>query len=85
MQDNKLLQITASEITVIVRDAVSGIEYKRTLPVDYTETANCLRLKAEDANGKPAEIVFFTETGLGHINDLCGGGPDKDPCGGHSH
>ena len=57
---------------------------RRTLPIDYLETANCLRLAAEDAQGRPAELVFYSNTGLGRLRDLTGGGPDKDPCGGHS-
>ena len=81
---NKLKEIRASEITVEVTDAATGLTLRRTLPIDYSETANCLRLAAEDAEGRPAELVFYSNTGLGRLRDLTGGGPDKDPCGGHS-
>lgn len=79
----KLTEIRASEVTVEVKDARSGLTLRRTLPIDYLETANCLRLAAEDAEGKPAELVFYSNIGLGRLRDLTGGGPDKDPCGGH--
>ena len=55
----KLTEIRASEVTVEVKDARSGLTLRRTLPIDYLETANCLRLAAEDAEGKPAELVFL--------------------------
>ncbi len=82
---NALKEIRASEITIEVTDPKSGQTLRRTLPIDYTETANCLRLAAEDAEGKPAELVFYSNTGLSRLRDLTGGGPDKDPCGGHSN
>ncbi len=84
MSDNeKLREITASEVTVEVTDARTGVTVRRTLPIDFHETANCLRLAAEDAEGRPSELVFYSNTGLGRLRDLTGGGPDKDPCGGH--
>ena len=92
----KLTEIRASEVTVEVKDARSGLTLRRTLPIDYLETANCLygsdyafrdiyllSAAAEDAEGKPAELVFYSNIGLGRLRDLTGGGPDKDPCGGH--
>ena len=82
---NALKEIRASEITIEVTDPKSGQTLRRTLPIDYTETANCLRLAAEDAEGKPAELVFYSNTGLSRLRDLTGGGPDKDPCAGHSN
>ena len=66
----KLTEIRASEVTVEVKDARSGLTLRRTLPIDYLETAN-------------AELVFYSNIGLGRLRDLTGGGPDKDPCGGH--
>ena len=48
MSDNeKLREITASEVTVEVTDARTGVTVRRTLPIDFHETANCLRLAAE--------------------------------------
>ena len=83
-KQNSLREIRAAEVTLEVTDAGTGLTLRRTLPIDYLETANCLRLAAEDAQGRPAELVFYSNTGLGRLRDLTGGGPDKDPCGGHS-
>ena len=59
MSDNdKLREITADEVTIEVTDSRSGITVRRTLPIDFHETANCLRLAAEDAEGRPSELVF---------------------------
>lgn len=80
----KLTEIRASEVTVDVKDARTGQVFRRTLPIDYLETASCLRLGGEDASGRPAELVFFTRSGMSRLKDLTGGGPDHDPCGGHS-
>ena len=83
MEDRKITEIRASEVTVEVTDAATGQTFRRTLPIDYYETANCLRLVAEDANGESAQLVFYSGTGLGRLRDLTGGGPNSDPCGGH--
>lgn len=80
----KLTEIRASEVTVEVKDARTGQVFRRTLPIDYLETASCLRLGGEDASGRPAELVFFTRAGMAKLKDLTGGGADRDPCGGHS-
>ncbi len=84
MENSKPREIRAAEVTVEVKDAVTGEVFRRTLPIDYYETANALRLIAEDAHGEPSELVFYTNFGLKKLRDLTGGGPDKDPCGGHS-
>lgn len=83
-ETEKLNEIYASEVTVEVRDVRTGIVVRRTLPIDFHETANFLRLAAEDSHGNPSELVFFSNTGIGRLRDLTGGGPDKDPCGTHS-
>lgn len=81
--EEKLREIRASSVTVEVTDAATGRTFRRTLPIDYLETANALRLSAEDAHGEPAELVFYSGTGVGRLRDLTGKGPDTDPCGGH--
>ena len=83
VEDNKLKEIRAGQITVEVTDAATGQTFRRVLPVDYYENANCLRLAAEDAHGEPAQLVFYSGDGVGRLRDLTGGGPDADPCGGH--
>ena len=83
--ENKPKEIRAAEVTVEVKDASTGEVYRRTLPIDYVENATALRLMAEDGRGNPAQLVFYSNFGLKKLRDLTGGGPDKDPCGGHSH
>ena len=85
MDDNQeIKEIFAAEIKIEVTDRNTGLVFHRTLPVDYYETANCLRLRGENVSGDPSELVFFSTAGLGHLRDMTGQGPDKDPCGGHS-
>ncbi len=81
--EDKIFSITANEVTVEVTDRATGKTFRRALPVDYFENSNCLRLRGEGLDGKPAELVFFSGAGVNKIRDLTGGGPDKDPCGGH--
>lgn len=82
--EEKIFSITASEAVIEVTDRATGKTFRRTLPVDYFENSNCLRLRGEGLDGKPAELVFFSGAGVHKLRDLTGGGPDKDPCGGHS-
>lgn len=77
-------RISAQQVTIEVTDEASGQIYRRTLPIDYLETANVLRLAAEDSSGKPAELVFFSSAGLDHLKDMTGAGPDQDRCGTHA-
>jgi hypothetical protein len=58
-----------------------GVTYTRELPIDYYETAYCLRLTGEGLDGKSASLVFYTDAGLGRLKDLTGGGADHDRCG----
>lgn len=80
----ELKEIYANEVTIEVTDRQTGLKFSRTLPIDYYETANCLRLRGENASGDASELVFLSSAGLGHLRDMTGQGPDKDPCGGHS-
>lgn len=81
---DQICSIAASEVTVEVTDCATGKTFRRTLPLDYFETSNCLRLRGEGVDGKPAEIVFYSTAGVNKLRDLTGKGPDKDPCGGHA-
>lgn len=84
MENDDIFEISAKEVTVEVTDEKTGQSFRRTLPIDYLETAHCLRLMAEDLDGKPSELVFFSDLGKSRLRDMTGGGADKDPCGGHS-
>ena len=79
----ELKEIHAKQVTVEVRDEATGEIFRRTLPMDYYETANFLRLSGEDGRGNLSELVFLSETGMRRLRDLTGKGPDKDPCGTH--
>lgn len=78
-----IFQISAREITLEVTDSVSGKTYRRTLPIDYLETANTLVLRGENLDGSLSQLVFYTARGMQRLQDLTGNGPDKDPCGTH--
>lgn len=72
MSDNeKLREITASEVAVEVTDARTGVTVRRTLPIDFHETANCLRLAAEDAEGRPRSWCSTPTP----ASDACGTSP----------
>lgn len=81
--ENSIFEISATEVTVEVQDQKSGKTFRRTLPIDYLENALGLRLRAEGLDGNPTELVFFSDIGLAKLRDMTGGGPDRDPCGGH--
>ncbi len=79
----ELHEIHAHMVTLEVTDEATGETFHRELPIDFYETANFLRLKGEDLNGKPSELVFVSDTGMRRLKDLTGHGTDTDPCGTH--
>ena len=79
----ELNEIHASMVTLEVTDDATGETFRRELPIDFYETANFLRLKGEDLNGNPSELVFVSDTGMRRLKDLTGHGADSDPCGTH--
>lgn len=82
--DGKVFAISAKEVTVEVVDAATGKLYRRTLPIDYYETANALVLRGENLDGSISQLVFYSARGMQCMQDLTGKGPDEDPCGSHS-
>lgn len=76
-------EISAKEVTIEVIDEATGAPYRRTLPIDYYETANGLVLRGENLDGSVSQLVFYTPRGLQRMQDLTGRGPDEDPCGTH--
>lgn len=78
--ENNLHEISASTVIIEVTDKKTGLTYRRALPIDYVETANCLRLRGENLNGATSELVFFTDRGMSRMKDLTGGGADVDGC-----
>ena len=81
---DKLTEITAKAVTIEVTDEATGNVYRRTLPIDYYENANLLRLEGENLDGTTSQLVFYSARGLERMKDLLGQGPDHDNCGEHS-
>lgn len=82
--EDKLTEITAKTVTVEVADETTGKVYRRTLPIDYYENANLLKLQGENLDGTISQLVFYSARGLERLRDLTGKGADEDDCGGHS-
>lgn len=72
--------IVASTVTLQVQDEETGRCYTRLLPLDFKENNNGLVLSGESADGKPSEIVFFSNTAAEKISDVTGRGPDHSRC-----
>lgn len=81
--EEELFELSASSVTVEIRDEQTGKVYRRELPIDYYENANFLRLSGENLDGSLSQLVFYTPRGIERVRDLTGKGPDRDPCGGH--
>ena len=80
---DKIFEITAKEVTIQVKDERTGEQYSRTLPIDYYENANVLKLSGENLDGSSSSIVFYSVGGMEKLKDLTGKGVDHDPCGTH--
>ena len=81
--EEKIFEISAQEVTVEVVDEATGKTYRRTLPIDYYETANGIVLRGENLDGSISQLVFYSSRGMQRMQDLTGGGPNEDPCGTH--
>lgn len=82
-EEEKVFEITASEVTIEVRDEKTGVTYRRTLPIDFYENANFLKLTGENLDGSLSSIVFYSMRGIERVKDLTGKGADHDACGTH--
>ena len=80
---DKIFEITAKEVTIQVKDERTGEQYSRTLPIDYYENANVLKLSGDNLDGSSSSIVFYSVRGMERLKDLTGKGVDHDPCGTH--
>lgn len=78
--EDKIFQITANTVTIEVKDDTTGKVYRRELPIDYYENANCIRLQGENLDGSFSELVFYSERGVQRLKDLTGAGADHDNC-----
>ena len=80
---DEIFEITAKEVTIQENDARTGTVYSRTLPIDYYENANVLKLSGENLDGSSSSIVFYSARGIERLKDLTGKGLDHDSCGTH--
>ena len=80
---DKIFEITAKEVAIQVKDERTGEQYSRTLPIDYYENANVLKLSGENLDGSSSSIVFYSVRGMERLKDLTGKGAEHDPCGTH--
>ena len=71
---DKIFEITAKEVTIQVKDERTGEQYSRTLPIDYYENANVLKLSGENLDGSSSSIVFYSVRGMEKLKDLTGKG-----------
>ncbi|MDO4297061.1 MAG: hypothetical protein Q4C59_01130 [Lachnospiraceae bacterium] len=78
--EEKIFEISAKTVTVEVTDQRTGRVYRRELPIDYYENANCIRMQGEQLDGSFSELVFYSERGLQRLKDLTGAGADHDNC-----
>ena len=78
--DQDYFEITATTVTVEVKDAYTGKVFRRELPIDYYENANFLKLSGENMDGSVSQLVFYTPRGVQRVKDLPGKGCDHDPC-----
>lgn len=76
-------EITAKMVTVEITDERTGQVFRRELPIDYYENANCLRLQGENLDGSVSQLVFYSARGMDRLKDLTGHGADHDNCGNH--
>ena len=83
--DDTVFEITATEVTVEVKDERTGQVYRRELPIFYYENANFLKLSGENMDGSLSQLVFLSARGVERVKDITGKGPDHDRCGGHGH
>lgn len=81
--EDKFYEICAQEVTFEVVDERTGKLFRRTLPIDYFETANGIILRGENLDGKFSQLVFYSGRGMERLQGLTGKGPDEDPCGTH--
>ena len=79
----EIFELSANIVTIEVTDEKTDRLFRRELPIDYYENANCLRLRGENLDGSMSELVFFTGRGLERLRDTTGLGADHDGCGEH--
>ena len=83
MEEKEVFEIIADEVTIEVKDSVTGEVHRRTLPLDFYENANFLKISGENLDGSYSELVFLSARGVQNYKDIVGAGADHDDCGTH--
>lgn len=83
MIDETYFEISSKKVTIEVTDEKTGKVFRRELPIDFYENANCLRLQGENLDGSLSQLVFYTARGMERLQDLTGHGADQDNCDTH--
>ncbi len=73
-------KIETNSVVVEIIDQNTGNFFRRTLPIEYMETANGIRLSGETSDGNPTQLVFYSETAMAKINEFFGNGPNTPRC-----
>jgi hypothetical protein len=68
--DDKANEISASSVKIEITDAKTGVTYTRELPIDYYETAYCLRLTGEGLDGKSGLAGVLHRRGAGQTEGI---------------
>lgn len=76
--------LAADEVTLEIINRENQQVFRRTVPLQFEENHNGLKLLGENLDGQPSEIVFLSQQGLAKLGDLMGKGPDEDQCHTHS-
>lgn len=73
-------KISAHQVVLEITDRDTGIICRRTLPLDYLETDNGIKLSGETVDGSPSHLAFLSDTGALRMKDILGKGPDTHRC-----
>ncbi|MGI6225421.1 MAG: hypothetical protein ACOYJ1_04115 [Peptococcales bacterium] len=75
-----VMQISANQVVIEVTDKDTGKTFRRTLPLEYFETDNGIKLSGDTLDGTPSHLAFLSETALLRMKDILGKGPDTHRC-----
>lgn len=79
-REGGLNSITAQQVIIEVTDQETGRTFRRTLPLEYLETDNGIKLSGDTLAGTPTHLAFLSETAIARMKDILGQGPDTHRC-----
>ena len=68
--DEPVFEISAREVTLEITDERTGKHYRRTLPIDYYETANAVILRGENRQSPTVAGLYPTGEGAGYAGGI---------------